>query len=590
MGNILNVSNTSPGPHLCYTNNPFYKWCDYPIYNISTINNAIQAMKHDSQFYILKRESSANNTLWTAPDTLIPSLFVQIDIPYSIIEFSIYGGLIICVTTTNQLIYSERTIGSPWSIISTPEPVLSASIYKNSISIVTTSNKLYIKDTSISPWNVISNGIKKAQQWDKMLITLDINNSLQYTIYNNCAGGYIWRAFQTSSISPVYTTAIEFSLFANNIAILTPTNQVILGWIDPSSLVITWYPVTTISSPINKISLYNGLLTIVDTNGSVGIMNYMSTKLNPLNIDTYAYSDSSCLGVSNKLSITPSILGKTSWDLVVDGKLVLNTEGRYTIIPNDDMKITFKIWGAGSMSGRTDSIGGAGGFTTATVLLKKNVSYLIVIGSPGRRNINTTAFGGGGGGYMMSSSMIESAQSQGGGYSGLFINTETQTNALLIAGGGGGVMNNMPGSRGGAGGGLISQVAFAPTGYPCSQANQQAGQTIAPPYAGPLLGAGGKISPFPSTSLITSNYTIGGSGGGYFGGGLSTKKSNCSFGAGGSGFVSTSTEVQNGSTVTGNYEVPPNTSDPDYISGSSVGTKSPNTQGGNGLVVLSLVM
>jgi hypothetical protein len=290
MGNLLNVSTPSPGPHLCYQNNPFYKWCQYPIYNISTINNAIQAIEYNSQLYILKSDF----TLWTAHDTLFPSPFTQITIPYSIIQFSIYDKVMICVTSTNQLFSSSIDQGSP---LSTPEPVLSASLYKTSISIVTTSNKLFIKDNSTYPWNAISNGIKKAQQWDKMFIAMDINNSLQYTIYNNCPGGYSWRSFQTSLDSPIYTTAIDFSLFANNIAILTPTNQVVLGWFDPVSLLITWYPVTTISSPVNKISLYNGLLTIIDMSGNVGIMDYMSTKLNPLNIDTYTYtySNSSCL-------------------------------------------------------------------------------------------------------------------------------------------------------------------------------------------------------------------------------------------------------------------------------------------------------
>lgn len=108
MGNLLNVSSPSPGPHLCYTNNPFYKWCQYPIYNISTINNAIQAVEYNSQLYILKSDF----TLWTAPDTLTPSPFTQITIPYSILEFSIYNKIIICVTSTNQLISSERTYGS----------------------------------------------------------------------------------------------------------------------------------------------------------------------------------------------------------------------------------------------------------------------------------------------------------------------------------------------------------------------------------------------------------------------------------------------------------------------------------------------
>ena len=41
---------------------------------------------------------------------------------------------------------------------------------------------------------------------------------------------------------------------------------------------------------------------------------------------------------------------------------------------------------------------------------------------------------------------------------------------------------------------------------------------------------------------------------------------------------------------TWNSSLKKNTTDIDYILGTSVGTKSPSIQGGNGLVVLSLVM
>jgi hypothetical protein len=194
-------------------------------------------------------------------------------------------------------------------------------------------------------------------------------------------------------------------------------------------------------------------------------------------------------------------------------------------------------------------------------------------------------FGGGGGGVSVSSTGLVSADTQGGGYTGLFFEKESQSNALLIAGGGGAAPNSMPGGKGGAGGGLVSQVAFAPWGYPCSQQNQEAGQTFAPPYAGPLLGAGGLISPFPYSSGITTGYRIGGSGGGYFGGGLSTYKSNCSFGAGGSGFIASS--IQDGVTTTGDYNNPANNTDIDYIPGSAIGT-STRIKAGSGLAVIFL--
>jgi hypothetical protein len=103
MGNIHSVSSPSPGPRLCYSTNPFNKWCSYPIYNISTINNAIQAIEYNSQLYVLK----SDYTLWTAPDTITPSSFSQITIPFSVLQFTIYNNVIICVTTTNQFLINR---------------------------------------------------------------------------------------------------------------------------------------------------------------------------------------------------------------------------------------------------------------------------------------------------------------------------------------------------------------------------------------------------------------------------------------------------------------------------------------------------
>lgn len=296
MGNILNTTTPSPGPHLCYPTNPFNKWCQYPVQNIHVVDWVHQAMEYDSQIYIFSKDPYyTKNSLLTAPDTLTPSPLIEIVTPDYILHFSIYKKTILCVTRENLLFYSTfsdinlESYNLDWKQKSTPEPILTATIYKDSISIITTSNKLFIKDISSSTWNFVSNGIKKVQQWDKLIVATDLNDLLQYTVYDKCTSSYVWRSFQTSPV------AIEFSLFANTLAILTPSKQVILGWLNKDTLTIVWYPVTTITTNIIKISLYNGLLTLVDDNGNVGIMNYMSTKLNPSQIDNYTYSKLSCL-------------------------------------------------------------------------------------------------------------------------------------------------------------------------------------------------------------------------------------------------------------------------------------------------------
>lgn len=214
-------------------------------------------------------------------------------------------------------------------------------------------------------------------------------------------------------------------------------------------------------------------------------------------------------------------------------------------------------WGGGGAGGTVGgwsvaSPGGGGGAAYGKFTISSG-SYPVVVGGPGVVNSTTRAEGGGG-------QMIGGGDNRyggaGGGYTGLFLTSVSQANAILIAGGGGGGGSSRagPGNSGGAGGGWIAQDGQS--SYDGKEAwRGQAGTSTA---------AGGVInnSSDQQGALLGGRSTAGSGyggagGGGYWGGsaGGYSESNTMAGGGGGSGYFN-STYIANGSLYTGDRTTP----------------------------------
>lgn len=253
------------------------------------------------------------------------------------------------------------------------------------------------------------------------------------------------------------------------------------------------------------------------------------------------------------LNITPSVSGKSIWNLNIDGKLTLNTGADYTITVDSPATVNFKIWGAGGGGGSSGG-GGGGGSATGTMNLLNGTSYIMSIGSGGYKTTDYVATSpqGGGGGVGPGSYPAGT----GGGYSGIFRTSKTQGNAVVIAAGGGGGGYN---GGGGAGGYPSGSIGGGPSGG--------GGGT---PTAGGAGGAGGGGTgnggsalaggPSVSGSLAAPG---GGGGGGYYGGGGGGSSSADTGGGGGGGsnyqnptYLTSVTQYSGSGTTAGNSPDP----------------------------------
>ena len=264
----------------------------------------------------------------------------------------------------------------------------------------------------------------------------------------------------------------------------------------------------------------------------------------------------------SSFSISPSVGGKSTWNLNTDGPLNLSTAGTYTIVPNSAIYINSKLWGAGGRRATpVGADGGGGGYVTGVMLLNSGTTYTLVVGGGGGQNAGGTPGGGGAGGAGSGSG------GGGGGYSAIFAGTVSFANVAIIAGGGGGSGMNDGGTQGagGAGGGTSGQNGIHPSGYTTSGlgGTQSAGGAggvgnFATGVAGSTLtgGAGGDRGGSGSAG--------GGAGGGYYGGGggggMSSVNTGGGGGGGGSSYFSPSL-VSSGSTTAGSGATPGNNSD-----------------------------
>lgn len=213
------------------------------------------------------------------------------------------------------------------------------------------------------------------------------------------------------------------------------------------------------------------------------------------------------------LTLSPAFMGKTVWDLSLDGPLNLDVAGTWTVTPAINITVIAKIWGASGGSAiiaGAGGIGGPGGYATGTFTLVANTSYTFIVGSAGKY-YNIIGSPGGG-------DALYSAAGSGGGYSGI----KAGATPILIAGaggGGGGNDDNICGN-GGCGGGSSGTRGGGGNsansgGYPGTQVGGGAGGTgnywdgtAGSAYQG---GTGGNRG--------GSGAAGGGGGAGYYGGG-----------------------------------------------------------------------
>ena len=200
--------------------------------------------------------------------------------------------------------------------------------------------------------------------------------------------------------------------------------------------------------------------------------------------------------------------------------------GTYDITVDNNITANLRALGAGGGTSNQRSVaGGAGGLSTGKFTFLKGTTYKLVVGGAGTSasdgsTVNSGGNGGGGGGGAVG---YEGGGGGGGGYTGLFVSSISQANAVIIAGGGGGGANDP--ANGGAGGGLTgSDAARGDRGG--KGGTQEAGGA-----AGGQDGVSGT-----SGSALQGGPGAGGGGGGYYGGGGGQFfRGCCADGAGGGG-------------------------------------------------------
>ena len=292
----------------------------------------------------------------------------------------------------------------------------------------------------------------------------------------------------------------------------------------------------------------------------------MSLQINALNTSTTVVKPKTPPG--REFTISPSLYGRTRWNLDNLSRMNISSSGQWTITPTSNFTAKVKMWGASGAGYGTGNTGysGAGGYSSGTASFVAGVPYILVVGAGGIRQSGTGTPVIGGGGYMYYAAFAyPNGSPQGGGMSGIFSGSYVQNRSIIIAGGGG---SKVAGYDAGAGGGLVGQTGTYTS--PGAGGTQIAGGTGT--YSGTALrGAGCPTS---------GNYNSAG-GGGYFGGGAGGSVSTA---GGGSGYIHP-TVISNGYTVAGSYGTPGNSSDPDRGE-SGTGLRG-GCEGVNGRVIIS---
>ena len=206
-------------------------------------------------------------------------------------------------------------------------------------------------------------------------------------------------------------------------------------------------------------------------------------------------------------------------------------------IPSSTTSLTIKAWGAGGGGGGYNG-GGAGGsaYATGIFAVDAGITLIGVVGGGGKYGGadgslpgpgTTGAFGGGG--PSTGQSYTDANGGNGGGYSGLFISSVSQANAIIVAGGGGG--GGYAGTNGGYGGGTTGGTGENGGGTGGTGGGQSSGGTAGTGATGSTNGAALQGGTGGNTSQ--PYYCAGGGGGWYGGGGAGGSNGGGSSGSGG---------------------------------------------------------
>lgn len=256
----------------------------------------------------------------------------------------------------------------------------------------------------------------------------------------------------------------------------------------------------------------------------------------------------------------------------VEGLMIYNSEkqtiqayisGQWSDVGGGAKKLVeFKLWGAGGGSGsqqrsgtsyHTNTFynikeGGSGGFVSCSFNISSGTSLLFSVGQGGRGGLiggnPSDAFGGynGGGGGTYTT---YDASGGGGGYTGVFVASKTQANALVIApgGGGGGGGPGYPGNsadKANGGGGITNSSGVGNNGTTGYTGGTTAGGGTA--IAGGAGGPGGASQPGAAGTALQGGNAVhhrnawgsgGGGGGGWYGGGSGANDGTAWSGGGG---------------------------------------------------------
>ena len=260
--------------------------------------------------------------------------------------------------------------------------------------------------------------------------------------------------------------------------------------------------------------------------------------------------------------------------------------------------ISLKLWGAGGNGGSAGgwtygAAAGGGGFVSATFNLPaqyRGTNLILQVGRAGFAVGTPFQRGFGGGCTADNGPNIDNRYGGGGGgYTGVFLASVSQANALAIAGGGGGGGSSRAGAGnvGGAGGGTTGvdgTSAYDGLGpYRGKGGTQSAGGSApydpSPQSAGALQGG----------AAWTNNYG-GGGGGGYYGGsgGGYSESNTMAGGGGGSGYVSPSFVSGPFTNAQGSGQTSGGSSDPQWPGSVGRGGNAENGAGQNGYAIITV--
>lgn len=304
---------------------------------------------------------------------------------------------------------------------------------------------------------------------------------------------------------------------------------------------ITSYTVTSTPGNFTASGASSPLTVTGLTNGTS--YTFTVTATNSIGTSVSSSPSSPVIPSDSDFIISPAVSGITNWRFSTNGSLSIASAGEYTLSWLTSSSRVVKMWGGGGQPSTEGNSGwgngSGGGAAVGTVSFVGGSTYILRIGNRGSA---TNAYGGGAGGGVYN----RGAAGGGGGYTGIFLTSVTQANAILMAGGGGGGASSRADSLGGrpgnAGGGTTG--VGAGDSFNAGGGTQSAGGTGA--NAGSALqggaGSGGG----------------GGGGGGYFGGGGGgVHGDGGAGGGGGSGYfkpsiVSSATLYQGSGTTVGN--------------------------------------